>query len=213
MTRPRRHGSNGGVRLPGFTAEAALYQSGSDYRERPKARHFRSQPSPERLPLMDYSRWRLLFEAEQQRIRTALGDRVIAIAHVGSTSVPGLAGRAEIDILVGAATPDHIAECMRLLTGLGYVTSARAPSGSEQWGLMTRPGKIPFEVLIVGHLSRLWRRHLWLRDYLRRDPERARAYGRLKSKWAARYGSDTEKYKQAKRRFWASVEDATMPAS
>ena len=70
---------------------------------------------------------------------------------------------------------------------------------------MSRSDPIPFELLMMEHLTPLWRRHLRLRDYLRRDPARAVAYGRLKADWAAKYGSGTEGYKEAKRRFWASL--------
>src|SRR4029434_6099158 len=43
--------------------------------------------------------WPALFEKEAVRIRSALGDRVLSIEHVGSTSVPGLAAKTKIDIL------------------------------------------------------------------------------------------------------------------
>jgi GrpB-like predicted nucleotidyltransferase (UPF0157 family) len=138
-------------------------------------------------------------------MRACLSGSVVSIEHVGSSSVPYLKGRSEIDILVGAHAPDDVERCADLLAGLGYVATSRPPSPSDGWCLMAKPGPIPFEVLIVQHLSPLWRRHLALRDYLRRDPAKARAYGRLKAGWAAKYGVDTKAYKEAKKRFWASV--------
>ena len=122
-----------------------------------------------------------------------------------SSSVPGLSGRPEIDILVGVGTAQDIEEGAHLLKGLGYVTESRSPSPPESWYLMSRPAPIPFELLVVKYLGRLWRRHLWLRDSLRRDPARSLAYSRLKSEWAATYGSNTAGYKEAKRRFWALI--------
>src|ERR1700753_2407019 len=44
--------------------------------------------------------WPRLFEREAERIRIALGDRALLIEHVGSTSVPGLAAKPKIDILL-----------------------------------------------------------------------------------------------------------------
>lgn len=149
--------------------------------------------------------WPLVFQAEQRRLGAVLGHRAVAIEHVGSSSVPGLGGRREVDVLVGVRSVSDIDGSARLLTGLGYLTTSRLLSPSEGWCLLSRPGSIPFELLIVKHNGPLWSRHIGLRNYLRQDPNRARAYGQLKSRWARRYGPDTEAYKEAKRQFWASV--------
>jgi len=195
--------------LPGFTAGSSDYRSAHQYQplQRPTAAR---QPPPQRAgrQLRDYdSRWPRIFAAEQQRIRAALGSLAIAVEHVGSSSIPGLWGRAEIDILVGVASPRDVNTAARLLTGLGYVTQDRAAAESEPWALLLKSGQIPFEMLVVEHLSPLWNRHLSLREYLRRDPARAQAYGTLKSRWAARHGIGTPGYKEAKRRFWATVHE------
>lgn len=194
------------TRIPGFQAEAAVYRSSPYHQASEGALRPEGQIRLDRLMLTDYdSRWPLLFQRERQRMRTCLGNRAVSIEHVGSSSVPNLGGRPEIDILVGARTTDDVARCADLLTGLGYVSTSHERSGADGWNLMARPGPIPFEVLIVRHLSPLWRRHLALRDYLRNNPEKALAYGRLKAEWATKYGVDTEAYKQAKRLFWASI--------
>jgi GrpB-like predicted nucleotidyltransferase (UPF0157 family) len=147
-----------------------------------------------------------MFADEQRRVVAALGPAARAVEHVGSSSVPGLSGRAEIDILVGVGDADDVRASTDRLTSIGYRTLACSPPDGEPYRLLTRQGTIPFELLVVEHDSPLWRRHVGLRDYLRSDPERARAYGRLKSRWAARHGVDTAGYKEAKRRFWAAVE-------
>ena len=50
----------------------------------------------------DYE-WPRLFEREAERIRAALGDRVLLLEHTGSTSVPGLAAKPKIDMLLVVA--------------------------------------------------------------------------------------------------------------
>ena len=135
--------------------------------------------------LVDYDqRWPRLFEAERRRIGAALGSKAVAIEHVGSSSVPGLRGRSEIDILVGVASASDIEESTSTLKRLGYSTVSQALS--EGWSLMSKAVPTPFEILIVEHLSPLWRRHLGFREYLRRSPANAAAYGRRKTEWAAR---------------------------
>jgi GrpB-like predicted nucleotidyltransferase (UPF0157 family) len=101
-------------------------------------------------------------------------------------------------------------KCADLLTVLGYATSSRPPSSSDGWLLTTRPGRIPFELLITLHLSPLWKHHLWFRDHLRRHSTTALTYRRLKSEWAAKYGADTTAYKEAKRRF---IEEMAITAT
>src|SRR5947209_3490585 len=56
------------------------------------------------IQIVDYDpEWPRLFEREVERIRGALGDRVVLIEHVGSTSVPGLAAKPRIDIVLVVA--------------------------------------------------------------------------------------------------------------
>ena len=53
------------------------------------------------IELADYSEdWPMLFLRGADRIRTVLGDRALRIEHVGSTSIPGLAAKPIIDILL-----------------------------------------------------------------------------------------------------------------
>lgn len=146
-----------------------------------------------------------MFADEQRHVVAALRPAVRAVEHVGSSSVPGLSGRAEIDILVGVGDADDVRASTDRLESIGYRTLACSPPDGEPYRLLTRRGTIPFELLVVEHDGPLWRRHVGLRDYLRSDPERARAYGRLKARWAARHGVDTAGYKESKRRFWAAV--------
>ena len=47
--------------------------------------------------------WPGLFEREEARIRSILGDRVVRLEHTGSTSVPGLAAKPTIDITMTVA--------------------------------------------------------------------------------------------------------------
>src|SRR3954447_9828382 len=56
-------------------------------------------PLTSHIHLEEYdTEWPRLFEREATRIRTALGDGVVQLEHVGSTSVPGLAAKPIIDI-------------------------------------------------------------------------------------------------------------------
>jgi GrpB-like predicted nucleotidyltransferase (UPF0157 family) len=77
------------------------------------------------ITLADYDPgWPVLFAREAARIRAALGGRAILVEHVGSTSVPGLAAKPIIDILL--AVPDSS-------DGQVYVPDYHAGYGHPSW--------------------------------------------------------------------------------
>jgi GrpB-like predicted nucleotidyltransferase (UPF0157 family) len=79
------------------------------------------------IQVVDYdANWSIRFEQEKSQILNALGDAVLDIQHIGSTSVPGLAAKPIIDIVVGVEelppSPTHI----KALETLGYVYQGEA---------------------------------------------------------------------------------------
>ena len=71
--------------------------------------------------------WPRLFEREAERIRAALGDRVLLLEHVGSTSVPGLAAKPKIDILLVVADSADEPTYVPPMEAAGYVLQIREP--------------------------------------------------------------------------------------
>jgi hypothetical protein len=75
--------------------------------------------------------WPSLFEREAQRIREALGKHVMQLEHVGSTSVPGLAAKPQIDILLVVPDSSDEPTYVPALEGRGYVLRMREPDWYE----------------------------------------------------------------------------------
>ena len=69
--------------------------------------------------------WPALYAREESRIRASLGDRVLAIEHTGSTSVPGLAAKPIVDITMLVADVIDEAAWIPDLEGAGYVLRIR----------------------------------------------------------------------------------------
>lgn len=65
-------------------------------------------------------RWPLLFEAEAKRLKPIFSTRLVAIHHVGSTAVKGLAAKPEIDMLVTVSDRQHLDNWRVGLRELGY---------------------------------------------------------------------------------------------
>src|SRR5215510_2958639 len=65
--------------------------------------------------------WVQRFDREAARIRAILGDRVLQLEHVGSTSVPGLAAKPKIDILLVVANSADESAYVPDMQTAGYV--------------------------------------------------------------------------------------------
>src|SRR5215831_19254608 len=92
------------------------------------------RPVPQFVPIriVDYDpQWPQLYEREVARVRSALGDRVLLLEHVGSTSVPGLAAKPRIDMLLVIANTADEPAYVPALEAAGYVLTIREPDWYE----------------------------------------------------------------------------------
>ena len=94
------------------------------------------------ITLADYDLdWPAHFAREAARIRATLGGRAVQVEHVGSTSVPGLAAKPIVDILL--AVPDSADEqaYVPALEAVGYVLRAR--DAPDDAGIGAHPPAYP----------------------------------------------------------------------
>ncbi len=75
--------------------------------------------------------WPQLFEREADRIRAALASRALQVEHVGSTSVPGLAAKPVIDMVLVVADSRDESSYVPDLEARGYVLRIREPDWFE----------------------------------------------------------------------------------
>ena len=129
----------------------------------PRARH----DGPVRLAEPDPG-WAAQFTREEERIRAALGPRAVQVEHVGSTSVPGLAAKPLIDIVLTVRDSADEAAYVPDLTAAGYVLVVREPDWYEHRFLRNRKADVQIHVFTVG--SPEVERMLTFRDRLRTDP-------------------------------------------
>jgi GrpB-like predicted nucleotidyltransferase (UPF0157 family) len=150
---------------------------------------------------VDYDpHWPALFETLRAEVAGALGDLAVAIEHVGSTAVPGLAAKPIIDIDVLLRSGSDISVCMERLGGIGY--EHRGDLGiPEREAFAAPPGRPAHHLYVCPPESREFRRHVALRDYLRTHPSDASSYGELKRSLAIRYRDERSAYADGKREF------------
>ena len=150
-----------------------------------------------RVILVDYDQsWPMLYEHEALRIRGALGDRAVLLEHAGSTAVPGLAAKPQLDIVL--AVPDSSDEdaYVPALEAAGYVLRAREPDWHEHRLLGRSEPKVNLHVFSrrCPEIERMLR----FRDHLRRDDADRRLYEETKREFARRTWKYMQHYADAK---------------
>ncbi|MGH2517296.1 MAG: GrpB family protein [Ktedonobacterales bacterium] len=140
--------------------------------------------------------WPHLFEREATRVRATLGDQVIMLEHVGSTSVPGLAAKPIIDMLLvvpnSADEPAYVAP----MEAAGYVLRIREPNWHEHRLFKGPDTNVNLHVFSPG--STEIPRMLAFRDWLRSHPDERELYERTKRELAQRTWKYTQNYADAK---------------
>jgi GrpB-like predicted nucleotidyltransferase (UPF0157 family) len=152
------------------------------------------------------STWPSLYHAEAARLKEAFGTQLLAVHHIGSTSVPGLAARPTIDIMVEVHDIVSVDALNPALIALGY----------EPCGEFGIPGRRYFPRVIgeththhvhvfqVGDPQLM--RHIVFRDYLILHPDEASAYGRLKTDLGEQFTFDVSGYLDGKDAFIKALE-------
>jgi GrpB-like predicted nucleotidyltransferase (UPF0157 family) len=164
------------------------------------------------IVLTPYDRaWPRLFEQERERLEAAIGRWAVAIEHVGSTAIPGMAAKPIIDIGVALRAFEDALYSITPLVELGYDCLG-------EFGIPRRiyfrkrtntplPGQSPGEGVGRTHQIHMYEEthdqfvnHLLFRDYLRAHGDAAREYEALKRRLAGEH-DDVEAYADAKSEF------------
>jgi GrpB-like predicted nucleotidyltransferase (UPF0157 family) len=148
--------------------------------------------------------WAATFEHERTCLHGVLGALVLTIEHVGSTSVPGLAAKPVIDLLVGVRSlPEARSCCIEPIQALGYTYLPQYESWlpGELFFRKGPPGPWTHHVHMMEPAHPHWDELLLFRDYLRCHPEIVGAYANVKKALALVFGEDIAGYRNAKHPF------------
>ena len=163
----------------------------------------------ESFELSDYDpAWPRMFQEEAPRIAEALGEEVVEIEHVGSTSVPGLRAKPIIDILVAVETFSSLEVYKRKLAPIGYTHHPHINDAERLffWKGVPRTHHLH----IVEYATWEHQRHIIFRDYLRAHPEIARLYTQVKEQLAQTFHHNRPAYTRGKTAFISAIMDRAM---
>ncbi|MEE2524194.1 GrpB family protein [Pseudarthrobacter sp. J75] len=146
------------------------------------------------IEVVDYrDEWPGTFGEWAATVRAAVGPLALAVEHIGSTSVPGLAAKPIIDMLL--VVPDVAAESDYLpaLEAAGLVLRVREPNHR-----MVRTPERDVHLHIYSAGAPEITDYLDLRDWLRASAEDRELYASIKKELAAREWPDMNYYAEAK---------------
>lgn len=155
------------------------------------------KPLSSPIPMVDYDpRWPELFAREAARIRSVLGPRALRIEHCGSTSVPGLAAKPVIDLVLAAADSAQEDAYAPPLEAAGYVLRIREPDWYQHRVFKGPDTDINLHVFSRGcpEIDRM----LLFRDWLRAHAADRDLYARTKQDLARKQWKYVQNYADAK---------------
>lgn len=149
------------------------------------------------IKIVDYDAdWPKKFATHAKKIASALGGSALRIEHIGSTSVPGLAAKPIIDILIVVQNSADESAYLPRLEAAGYILRVREPDWNEHRMFRTPDRDAHIHIYSAGCPE--IERNLAFRDRLRRNRDDRRRYEQTKRELAAREWPDMNAYAEAK---------------
>jgi GrpB-like predicted nucleotidyltransferase (UPF0157 family) len=146
------------------------------------------------LVLADHDpHWPETYVEHERRIRAALGPAAVQVEHIGSTSVPGLAAKPIIDVLVTVEDITAEEDYLDQLLEAGYELRVREPGHR-----MVRTPARDVHVHVLERGDQAAEDYLLFRDRLRADPADRELYERTKHGLIGQDWPDMNAYAEAK---------------
>ena len=159
------------------------------------------------VTVVDYDPdWPIRFQDEAKHIERIMGENLVRVFHIGSTSVPGMKAKPIIDLMAVVYDLDLLDSCEVRLKAVGY--EAKGAFGISGRRYFRKGGENRTHQLhcFQAEDGTNILRHLAFRDYLRGNAEVQKAYSSLKEALAVKFPRDIEEYCQGKEAFVRETE-------
>lgn len=157
------------------------------------------------VKVVPYQRnWTTEFEKEKARITKACADKIVAVEHIGSTSVLGLVAKPIIDIAIGLRRLKDAKQLLPALKKLGY----HFYKDFQRQRLFVAKGpdeKHTHYLHVMRYGGVKWSTDQLFRNYLRSHPNEVKCYSKLKEKLAKLHTNDRDAYSKEKDAFIKSI--------
>jgi GrpB-like predicted nucleotidyltransferase (UPF0157 family) len=154
----------------------------------------------EELKFFKYNpEWQKLFEKEKKLLQSIIGNEILDIQHIGSTSITGMIAKPILDIGIAVDNFEEATVCIKPLEEIGYIYKGESGIPRRHW--FAKGNIVTHHVHILEIASQTWNNNLIFRDYLIQYPEIAQQYANLKLKLFQEVKGDRDAYQQAKSPF------------
>lgn len=150
--------------------------------------------------------WADMFETEAAKTAGILGKNCIAVHHIGSTSVAGLAAKPIIDMMPIVCSLEDVDKLAPELEKTGYEYMGEFGISGRRY--LRKGGDARTHQIHIFSVKSVYdiERHLAVRDYLRSHPAACEQYSSLKQELANQYPHDIEGYCDGKEEFVRRLE-------
>ncbi len=139
--------------------------------------------------------WKSAFEAIKREIESAIGDLILGIEHVGSTSVEGMSAKPCIDIDVIIKDYSVFDTVVGKLQSIGYTHEGDLGiKDREAFKYSNKPHLQNHHLYVCPQYSEELHRHITFRDFLRGNTEAVKKYSLIKENAAKLFPNDIDKY-------------------
>ena len=149
-----------------------------------------------KVVVLPYDRtWKFAFEEIKREIEGAIGDLIIGVEHVGSTSVEGLSAKPIIDIDVVIKDYSTFDAVISKLEAIGYIHEGNLGiKDREAFKYSDKPHLQQHHLYVCPQQSEELYRHITFRDFLVNNSEAVKKYSAVKEKAAQLFPDNIEKY-------------------
>ena len=146
--------------------------------------------------VMPYDKkWQADFEKIKFELENAIGDLILGVEHVGSTSVQGMSAKPCIDIDVVIKDYSVFDITVSRLADIGYIHEGDLGiKDREAFKYTNKPHLQTHHLYVCPQYSTELHRHITFRDYLRTHPEAVNEYSKVKEKAAQLFPDDIDSY-------------------
>ncbi len=166
---------------------------------------------PQHVIVSEYnSDWPRKYEEEKEKIISILGENCIAVYHIGSTAVPGLAAKPIIDILVAVRSLFRVDDVKDGFVKVGY--EYLGEFGIKGRRYLRKGGDERTHQIHIFQADD-WNnigRHLAFRDYMRTHEKERHEYAKIKKNLAQEFPYDIEGYCDGKENFVLKTEERAL---
>jgi GrpB-like predicted nucleotidyltransferase (UPF0157 family) len=164
------------------------------------------------IEIVPYSlKWKYEFEKIKAMIKNYIGDLIISIEHVGSTSVEGLSAKPIIDIDVVMDTYDVFPMIKRRLEQAGFEHEGiLGKEGREAFRRKFDDDFMKYHLYVCPKDGKGYLEHIAFRDYLRSNDTARREYESLKISLGQTFKDDIDSYVNGKTHFVESILKKTI---